>query len=303
MGLITSGSALSALRPGIHDWWGLGYKMRPEQFSQIFEMLTTSLNYERDVNMYGLGYAKVRPEGTTTEYDEMGEGFKYDYIPVIYSNGARVTHQAIINNQYMKMGEEVTKELGNSMRETKEIVMASFLNSAFSTSRLYADGNQLCYSAHLLSGGGTFSNVPALDADLSEAMLEQAVTQIRSYTDDRGKKRRVEAKRVIVHPKNEFEIQRILKSELRVGTADNDINVLKSGRYLPGGYIVYDYLTDEDAYFIQTDCPKGLRYFQKQAVMFSNTVEFDSDDIKIKAVEEYSGGCTDVMAIWGCQGA
>jgi hypothetical protein len=302
MGIITSGSALSALRPGIHDWWGLGYKLRPEQFSKIFEMLTTSLNYERDVNMYGLGLAKVRPEGAPTEMDEMGEGFKYDYIPLVYSSGTKITQLAVLNNQYMRMGEEATKELGNSMRETKERVMASFLNLAFSNTRVYADGNPLCYSAHLLAGGGTFSNVPALDADLSEAMLEEACTNIRSYTDDRGKKRIVMAKQAIVHPKWEFEIQRILNSDLRVGTADNDINVLKSGRYLPGGYVVYDYLTDENAWFVQTDCPKGLRYFQKQNVQFSEWVDNLTDNINIKAIEEYSGGCTDVMAIYGCQG-
>jgi hypothetical protein len=252
--------------------------------------------------MYGLGRAKVRPEGMDSEFDEMGEGFKYDYIPLVYSNAVKITHQAVLNNQYMKMGQEATQELGNSMRETKEVVMASFLNLAFSTSRTYADGKKLCASDHLLSGGGTFSNVPALDADLSEAMLEEASIAIRSYTDDRGKKRLVRAKKVIVHPKNEFEIQRILKSDLRVSTADNDINVLKSGSYFPGGFMVYDYLTDENAYFIQTDCDKGLRYFQKQAVMFSDWIDNLSDNINIKAIEEYSGGCTDVMGIWGCQG-
>lgn len=301
MGIITSGSALSALRPGIHDWYGLGYKEIPEQYGKIFEKLTTSLNYERDVNMYGLGLARVVPESKGPEFDEMGEGFKYDYIPVVYGNAVMVTDLAIRNNQYMQMGQEAVMELGRSLRTTKEKVLASLFNSAFSTSRVYADGNQLCYNAHLLSGGGTFSNVPTLDADLSEAMLEQACTQIRSYKDDRGKPIVTRAKKLIVHSKWEFEAQRILKSDLRAGTADNDMNVLKSGRYIPE-MMVYDYLTDENAYFIQTDCPKGVRYFQKQAFRTHEWVDDLTDNINIKAIEEYSFGCTNVMSIWGCQG-
>lgn len=303
MSLITTGSALSALRPGIHDWWGLGYERYPEQFSKLFEILKTSMNYERDVNMYGMGLPKIRPEGAASEFDEMGEGYRYDYVPFILSNATRITHQAIINNQYMQMGEEATKELGNGGREAKEIICANVLNRAFSSSQTFADGNQLCYASHSLSGGGTFANVPSVDVDISEAAIEQAVIDIQGYTDDRGKKRRVMPKQLIVHRNDQFEAARILKSDLRVGTADNDLNALKAGGYMPGGVFVYQYLTDSDAWFIQTDCQKGLRLFQREALQFSTKEDFLTDDIMIKFIEQYSVGCTDVMAIYGCQGA
>lgn len=300
--ILTSGAIAAALRPGLHEMWGLGKNMRPEEYSQIFEKLSTNLNYERDQQVFGLGLAQTRPEGTATNFDSMGQGFHFDYVPVIYSKGVRITHQAIINNQYMQVAADNMKEMGRAMQEAKEIVHANILNNAFDNSVTYADGLQLCSSAHLLAAGGTFSNVPATDADLSEAMLEEAVINIEGYTDDRGKKVLVRPRKLIVHPNDQFEAARILKSELRVGTADNDINVLKSGMYLPEGFMVYHYLTDSDAFFILTDTPKGLRSFQREAVRFDDSVDFETDDLKIKGVEQYSVGVTDVMAIYGCQG-
>lgn len=300
---MTSGAALSALRPGIHDWWGLGYMRRPEEYAQIFEMLRSDMYFERDVNMYGLGLAKVRPEGVETEFDSMGEGFKIDYIHAGYSNGFEITHQAVVDNLYMKVGEEYTAELGNAMRETKEIVCANILNYAFATTFTYADGNQLCYATHTLSGGGTFSNTASVASDLSEVALEQAVTQIRGYTDDRGKKILVRPKQLIVHPSDEFEARRILDSVLQSNTAENNLNVLRDGKYIPGGVMVYDYLTDVDAWFVQTDCPKGLRYFQREDLIIDSDVEFKTDSILVKAFERYSAGCTNVMGIWGSPGA
>jgi len=301
--IFTSGTALSALRPGVHEWYGLGYNRYPEQFSQIFEMLKSEMNYERDVNMYGLGVARVRPEATQTEYDFMGEGFRFDYIPVDYSNGIKISHQAIRDNLYMKLGEEFTKELGNSFRECKEIVAARLFNSAFSSSITYADGLQLCSSAHLLSGGGTFANTPSVDCDLSELAIENAVQQIQAYTDDRGKLRRVVPQMLIVPRGEQFNANRILMSNLRSGTAENDINVLNAQKVFSKGIMVYQYLTDADAWFIQTDAAKGMRYFQREPLQIQSDVEFDTDAIKIKGYEAYSVGCTDLMGIWGTAGA
>lgn len=300
--LFTTGSAISALRPGIKDWWGLGYQRYPEQFSQVFEMKTMDMNYDRDVNIYGMGLARVRPEGAGTEYDYMGEGFKYDYIPVDYSNGFKISHQAIRDNLYMQLGEQYTTELGNSFRETKEVVCARVLNSAFSNTITYADGNQLCYNAHQLAGGGTFANTPDVAADLSELSLTNAVIQIEGWTDDRGKLIRTQARKLIVHRANRPVMERLLKSDLRVGTNFNDINVIKASQYVQDG-MVYQYLTDEDAFFIKTDCPLGLTYKQREALAIQSDVEFNTDSILVKGYEAYAVGCTNVMGVWGSPGA
>jgi hypothetical protein len=302
MALFTQSNEISALRPGIHGWWGLGYDMIPEQYSQIFATLKSTLNYEKDVNMFGLGIAKVRPEGTATEYDTMGEGFNYVYYPVPFSMGATITHLAIINNQYMQVGEMHTKEIGRGMHEAKEIVCANIFNKATDSSLVYADGQPLLSQSHLLSGGGTYSNMLSINQDISEDALEQAVQQTRQYKDDRGKRILVECQKVIVHPNDEFEIQRILKSELRVGTADNDINVINAGRYFPKGFMVYRFLLNAGAWFVQTDIPQGLQYFQREELKIDMDHDFHTDNIFIKGYENWSVGCTNPMAVIGSPG-
>lgn len=300
--IFTTGSALASLRPGIKNFWGLGYNRYPEQFSQIFKMETMDMNFDRDVNMYGLGLARVRPEAAGTEYDYMGQGWKYDYVPVDYSNGFKISHQAIRDNLYMKLGEQYTTELANGFRETKEVVCARILNSAFSNTIVYADGLELCSAVHTFAGGGTFANYPDLASDLNELALTNAVIQIEGYTDDRGKKRRVEPRKLIVHRANRPVAERLMMSDLRVGTNNNDINVIKAARYVPE-LMIYHYLTDEDAWFIQTDCPQGLTFKQREAYSVQSEVEFNTDSILVKAYEAYATGCTDVMAIWGNPGA
>lgn len=302
MALFTQSSAISALRPGVHGWWGLGYDMIPEQFSQVFQVLKTDKDYERDVNMFGLGVGKVRQEGASTEFDQMGEGFKYDYMPIPYSLGAQITHLAIINNQYMSVGEMHTKELGRGMHEAKEIVCANILNQAINSSFAYADGKSLLNATHLLSGGGTYSNMTSIGMDLSEYALEQIVKQTRDLKDDRGKRIMIDPQKVIVHAKNEFEVQRILDSELRVGTGDNDMNVIRAGKYFPKGHFVYRYLLDEDMWFVSTNVPQGLQYFQREALDVKLDSDFTTDNIRIRALEMYVAGCTNPMAIFGSPG-
>lgn len=301
--LITRGSVLSALRPGVHAWWGLGYNRYDDEYSKIYDVLRSEMNYERDVNVYGFGVGAVKPEGTPSQFDTMGEGFHFNYVHIPYSLGFQITHEAMQDNLYMKLAEQNTKELGRAMKEAKETVGASLLNNAFSSSVTYADALSLCNTANVLSGGGVFANRPSVDADLSELSLEQALINIGGYVDDRGKRTKVMAKRLIVPKELDFDASRILKSELRVGTADNDINVIKSGSYIPDGHYLNHYLTDTDAWFIITDCQQGLQHFVREDLRIDTDNDFQTDNILVKAYERYSFGCTDKRGIYGSQGA
>ncbi len=303
MSLINRGNIVSALRPGIHTWFGLGYSRYEDEYKQIFDIESSNMNYEKDVNVYGFGMAAVKPEGTAVQYDTMAEGFSYNYIHVPYALGFSITHEAMQDNLYMKLAKQNTTELGRSLKEAKETVGANILNRAFSNSYVFADGIELCSTANVLSGGGTYSNKLAVDADLSEAALEQALIDIGGLVNDRSMKSKIMAKKLIIARKNEFEVQRILKTQLRVGTADNDINVIKEGSYLPEGYVINHYLTDDDAWFIKTDCSNGLLHFVREALKIDSDVEFNTDNILVKAYERYSFGCTDKRGIYGSAGA
>lgn len=301
--MITTGSALSLLRPGLNDLWGLGYKRNPEYFSQIFEMLTSNMNYERDVNIYGLQAAAVRPETTATQLDDMAEGFKYDYVHVDYSTGFKVSHQQIRDNLYMQFGAKQGQEMGDAHRETREIVCSRLFNSAFTSALTYADGQNLCSRSHLYSAGGTYSNMPDVDADLSELAIEQAVSQIMRYTDDRGKLHQVNPLRILVPTQEWANVARLLKSQLRTGTPNNDINVLNAEGIFSKGHMVYKFLDDPDAWFIQTDCGDGFKYFQREGLTIKSYVEDPTDCIIVQSREAFSAGCTNTMAIWGSPGA
>lgn len=303
MALINRGNIVSALRPGIHAWFGLSYNRYEDEYKEIFDIETSDMNFERDANVYSFGMGLVKPEGTAVQYDTMAEGWTYDYVHIPYALGFSITHEAMMDNLYMKLAKQNTMELGKSMKETKETVCANILNRAFNNSYVYGDGVELCSTANLLSAGGTFANKLAVDADLSETALEQALIDIAGFVNDRGLKAKVKARKIIVPKEAEFEIQRLLKTQLRVGTADNDINVISQGMYFPDGYTVNHYLTDPDAWFIKTDCMNGLKHFVREGVTISTDEEFNTDNILVKAYERYSVGCSDKRGIYGSQGA
>ncbi len=303
MSLINRGNIVSALRPGIHTWFGLGYSRYEDEYKDIFDIESSSMNYEKDVNVYGLGMAAVKPEGTAVMYDTMAEGFSYNYVHVPYALGFSITHEAMMDNLYMKLAKQNTVELGKSLKEAKETVGANILNRAFNSSYVYADAVELCSVSKVLSGGGTYANKLAVDADISEASLEQAIIDIGGFVNDRSMKSKIMARKLIIARQNEFEVQRILKSQMRVATADNDINVLREGSYLPEGYVINHYLTDADAWFIKTDCSNGLLHFVREPLKIDSDVEFNTDNILVKAYERYSFGCTDGRGIYGSQGA
>lgn len=300
---INTGAIASALRPGVNEWFGLMYNKYPEQFSQIFDISTSNMNWETDVNINGLGLAMSKQQGSGVQFDSMSQAYQQQYKHVTYGLGFILTEEAIEDNLYMQMAKQMTERLAYSLKQTKEIIGANVLNNAFNSSYTGADGVQLCSSSHGLSKGGTFSNTLAVAADLSEASLEQALIDIDNFVDDASLKVNCKALRLVVPSALRFEAKRILGSELQNDTNNNALNAMKSLGMLPGGYTVNNYLTDSDAWFVKTDCPAGMKHFVRRAARVDNDTEFTSNNVRFKATERYSFGWTDPRGIYGSPGA
>lgn len=295
---ISTGAIAAALRPGVNSWFGNAYKRYPDEYSQIFQIETSEMNYEVDVNINGFGLAVVKQEGESIAYDSMQQGYKQTYQHVTYGTGFIITEEAMEDNLYFKMAKANTEGLAIAMKQVKETVGANILNRFNNGSYLGPDGVVLGSNAHLLSKGGTWSNVPVTNAALSETSLEQAIIDIGGYLDDAGLKMQSNAVKLVVPRQLQFTADRILDSEYQNDTADNAVNILKSGKYLPGGRTVNHFLSSSTAWFVTTDAPVGLRHFIRRPVVISNDTDFDSANMKYKATERYSFGWTDARGIY-----
>ena len=303
MAIINTGALAKALWPGVNKWFGMSYDEYPSEYTEIFRTESSEKNFEEDVNAYGLGLAMVKPEGENLAYDSMAQGFLKRYTHTTYALGFIITREAIEDNQYMELAEKRARALAYSMRQTKENVGANVLNRAFDNNYTGADGLELCSTAHLLSKGGTYKNELTTAADLSEASLEQMCIDVADFKDDAGLRIAVMPRKLIIPSALQFEAERILKSTLQNDTANNALNAMKSKGVLPEGYCVNHYLTDTDAYFIRTDCPDGMKHFQRRDMAIDNDTDFDSENMKFKASERYVFGWTDPRGIFGSPGA
>ena len=306
---INTGSFPKALWPGVNAWYGKAYAEYPVEYTALFDTYKSSKAYEEDVGVSGLGLAAVKPEGSPIAYDTMQQGYLTRYNHVNYGLGFIVTQEAFDDDQYEVVAARRAKALAFSMRQTKEIVAANVYNRAFNTSYTGGDGATLIASvgsggsvSHPLVGGGTFTNGPSVAADLSEAALEQAIIDISKWTDERGLKIAVVPESLIVPPDLSFEADRILNTPLRVGTANNDINALKNMGKFPGGVKVNHYLTDTNAWFLRTNCPDGMKHFERKADSFDMDNDFDTSNAKFKATARYSFGWTDPRGLYGSPG-
>jgi len=252
--------------------------------------------------MTGLGYAQVKEEGDSIAYDTMKQGFVKRYIPVVYGLGYEITREAVEDNLYDSVARDRSQALAFSLRQTKEVVHANILNRAFTAAYAGADGKELCATDHPNVNGGTWQNEPTTAADLSEASLEQACIDIGDYRSDRGMRIQVNPQKLVIPPALEFEAGRILKSILQNDTANNAINVLRVTGKIPGGYVAWNYLTDANAWFVLTDCLKGLQSFQRRPMEFRRDNDFDTENAKFKATERYVPGWTDPRCIYGTPG-
>lgn len=303
MAIVATGALAKALWPGVNAWFGQAYKDYDLQYKEIFEVIKSDQNFEEDVNVSALGLAVVKPEGENIVYDDYKQHYLQRYVHTTYALGFILTREMIEDNKYVELAERRSKMLARSLHHTKEIVAANVLNNAFSNTSVGADGLELCSTAHLLGKGGTYKNELTTAADLSEASLEQMCIDIMDHVDDAGLKIHAMPRKLIIPSELCFEAERILKSSLQNDTANNAVNALKAKGVLPEGYVINNYLTDADAFFIKTDVPEGMKMFERRALAIGNDADFDSENMKFKASERYSVGWTDPRAIFGSPGA
>jgi hypothetical protein len=288
MAIITAGSHSKALMPGVRDWFGRMYNRLPDEYTKIYDIMSSDKNFEEIVNLYGLGYGAVIPEGTGVTYDVAGQGPVKRFSHVEYGRGFIVTRIAIEDNQYPMVIESMSKSLGLGMKQLKETVHANVLNRANNANYVGYDGVEFSSAVHVKSKGGTYSNELGAASNLSELALEQALIDIGGFTDDASMKIQAMGELLVIPRQLEMEAQRILKSELQNDTANNAINVLKSGRYLPGGYTVNHFLTSSSKWMVKTNVPQGLISFQRRPLEIKNDTDFDSENWKYKMTERYS---------------
>lgn len=298
---INTGSFAKALWPGVNAWYGKEYAEYPTEWDKIFSKNTSRKAWEEEVGYSGFGLALQKPEGSPVRYDTAQQGFVTRYTHVEYALGFVITRNMVDDDLYDVIGKTKAQGLAFSMRQTKEIVAANVLNRAFTTGYTGGDGSILCVSSHPNVAGGTYSNVIGTAADISEAALEQAVIDIAGWTNDRGMKIAVRPKQIIVPYTLEFDAGKIMKTEYEVGTNNNTVNLIRSR--FPGGLVLNHYLTDTDAWFIQTDVKNGLKMFERRPDDFTMDNDFDTDNAKYKATGRYSFGWTDPKGIYGSAGA
>jgi hypothetical protein len=302
MSIINSGSFAKALWPGVNAWYGKAYNDYPEEYLQLFEKNSSSKAFEEDVGVASFGLAVVKPEGAAISYDTERQGFTTRYQHVVFALGFIITKEAYDDDQYEIVGKRKANGLARSIRQTKEIVGANVYNRAFNGSYVGGDGVSMISNAHVNVTGGTWSNQIATAADVSEAALEQAAIDIAGFTDDRGLIIAARPESLVIPRQLIYEVKRILGTEGRVGTDNNDLNALKTMGVIPK-VITNHYLTDTDAWFVRTDVKEGLKYFERDADSFEMDNDFDTDNAKYKARSRYSFGWTDPRAIYGSQGA
>lgn len=300
---ITTGNFAKVLWPGVNSFYGIAYKEHNTEYTDIFETRSSRKSYEEIVGTSGLGLAAVKPEGEPVAYDNMRQGYTNRFTNITYGLGFIVTREMVDDDLYDVIMQQRARGLAQSMRKTKETVGANILNNATSGSYLGGDGVSLLSSAHPNVAGGTWSNQLGTAADLSEAALEQACIDMGNWEDDRGLKIAAMPKRLIINVNDQFNAERILMTDLRVGTADNDLNAIKSMGKIPQGFRVNHYLTDTDAWFLTTDVPDGLIHFERRADDFTMDNDFDTENAKYKATGRYTFGWADPRGVFGSIGA
>lgn len=303
MAAISRAQLLKELLPGLNALFGLEYKRYAEEHKEIYEVETSERSFEEETKLSGFSAAPVKQEGAAIRYDNAQEAWTARYNHETIAMGFSITEEAIEDNLYDSLSARYTKALARAMAYTKQVKAASVLNNGFNSSVAYGDGKSLFATDHPLVGGGTNSNTFATQADLNETSLEAAVIQIAGWTDERGLLIAAKPVKLVVPPSLMFVATRLLQTEQRVGTADNDINALKSNGSIPGGYTVNHWLTDSNAFFIKTDVPNGLKHFVRSPMKTGMDEDFDTGNSRYKARERYSFGVSDPLGMFGSAGA
>jgi len=296
-GIITTGSHPKALWPGIKAWWGQVYNEHQTEYTDLFDTDTSRQNYEEDVQLTGFGLAPIKAQGEGVTYDSEIQGFTTRYTHIAYALGYIVTKEELDDNLYETVSRKRSAALAMSFRQTKENIAANVYNRAFNGTYLGGDGVSLCSTSHPNTTGGTWSNKPTVDVDLNESSLEDAIIALMGFTNDRGLLINVMPKTLHIARNELFNAQRILHSSYQTGNANNDINVIKSGNYIPGGFKVNHYFTSPHAWFIRTNIQDGMKYYERIGIQFDQDNDFDTMNAKAKGYERYSFGWTDPRAV------
>jgi hypothetical protein len=292
------------LEPGLNALFGMEYDRYENQHAEIYTTESSDRAFEEEVMLSGFGAAPNKSEGNAVNFDDAGEAYTARYNNETIALAFSITEEAIEDNLYDRLGSRYTRALARSMAHTKQVKAASILNNAVTGgASAGGDGVALCSTAHPLVNGGTLSNTPAVAADLNETSLEDALINIAGYVDERGLKVALRGMKLILPRQLQFIAERIMVSNLRVGTADNDANAIKSMGMVPDGYAVNDFLNDPDAWWVKTDAPRGFIHFERTPMATNMESDFDTGNMRYKARERYSFGFSDPRCVFGSPGA
>jgi hypothetical protein len=300
---ISRSQLLKELLPGLNALFGLEYQKYGEEHKEIYESETSERSFEEETKLSGFGAAPVKAEGSAIAYDNAQEAWTTRYNHETIAMGFSITEEAVEDNLYDSLSARYTKALARAMSYTKQVKAAAVLNNGFSASYKGGDNVALFSTSHPLVGGGVNSNTPAAQVDLNETSLEAAIIQIAAWTDERGLLIAAKPRKLIVPPALMFVAKRILDTDLRVATADNDLNAIKSMGAVPEGYTVNHFLTDTNAWFIKTDVPNGMKHFTRSPMSTGMDGDFDTGNVRYKARERYSFGWSDPLGMWGTSGS
>jgi len=300
---ISRAQLLKELLPGLNALFGLEYSRYGEEHKEIYETETSERSFEEETKLSGFSAAPVKNEGSAIRYDNGQEAWTARYNHETIALGFSLTEEAIEDNLYDSLSARYTKALARAMAYTKQVKAANVLNNGFSAAYTGGDGVSLFSANHPLVSGGSNSNVPSTPADLNETSLEAAVIQIAAWTDERGLLIAAKPRKLIVPPALQFVATRLLETELRVGTTDNDINALKSNGSIPEGYAINHFLTDNNGWYLTTDVPNGMKHFERSPLQNSMDGDFDTGNVRYKARERYSFGWSDPLGMFGSAGA
>ena len=300
---IARSQLLKELEPGLNALFGLEYDRYDNEHAEIYDTETSDRAFEEEVMLAGFGSAPEKAEGSAVSFDIANESFTARYTHETIALAFAITEEAIEDNLYDRLSSRYTRALARSMSNTKQVKAASVLNNAFDSGFTFGDGKEPCATDHPTSGGGNFSNELATSADLNETSLEQSLIDISGFIDERGLKIALMGKKLIIPVNLQFVAERLMASNLRTGTADNDINAVRNMGMLPEGYVVNHFLTDTDAFFIKTDSPNGFKHFERAAIATSMEGDFDTGNVRYKARERYSFGVSDPRCVFGSPGA
>jgi hypothetical protein len=298
---ISRAQLVKELEPGLNALFGLEYKNYADEHAEIFDVENSDRAFEEEVMLSGFANASVKPEGSGVNYDTAQESFTARYTHETLALAFSITEEAIEDNLYDRLASRYTKALARSMANAKQVKAANVLNNAFSSSFTGGDGVELCSAVHPIVAG-TFKNELSTAADLNETSLEQSLIDIAAMTDERGLKIAAKGVKMIIPSALQFTAERLMKSQGRTGTADNDINAVGSMGMIPQGYVVNHYLTDTDAFFIKTDVPNGLKMFVRAPIKTAMEGDFETGNVRYKARERYSFGFSDPRGIFGSPG-